>query len=118
MESMNHTIRKLSTWPSTKIMFAFVIFGEIVTVLAFLSTSFFTSQTGLNTLQIYLSQLSFNDAVLKSNYQFVINNGGFEAYRIIHILDYFFILGYGIYNFGLAILVARGFTDKPRLEMA
>ena len=60
------------------------------------------------------SQLSFSGEVLKQHYAVMLAANGLAAYRTAQILDYVYMLSYGLVYFCLALIIARRFDTTSQ----
>ena len=59
-------------------------------------------------------QIAFDPSILRSDYEFMLNNGDINSYRLAQILDYGFMTGYGLFSFSLLVLLARSFKTREK----
>jgi hypothetical protein len=97
----------LSTWPTPKKIKILIIFSVILLIIIYplLMYFFFISNYPVSVLE---SQLSFSGIEIKSHYASM-NQEGINLYIIANILDYGFMLSYGLLIFTLALVLARKF---------
>ncbi|MHA1300867.1 MAG: hypothetical protein ACTSO9_15725 [Candidatus Helarchaeota archaeon] len=95
---------KFDDWPSPEKTKILLIFGLISSIAIYAVFGLLFLQTGG-----MANQLSFSGPVMKSEYLQIILNNGIDAYRILQILDYLFMVGYGTLIFSMALLIARKF---------
>ena len=100
----------LYNWPTPKKIKILIIFSIILLVIIYplLMYFFFISKYPISFLE---SQLSFSGIKIKSHYA-VMSDKGIILYIIANILDYGFMLSYGLLIFTLALLLARKFKKS------
>ncbi|MHA2394057.1 MAG: hypothetical protein ACXAEX_19150 [Promethearchaeota archaeon] len=103
-------IEKLFDRPASRNFKISVIIGLILCFAVIPVMQYFTTLSGFPA-QIFSSQLSFNGDLMKSYY--AVTDIG--LYRITALLDYFFMMGYGMILFSLSILIARRFGKFSNL---
>lgn len=100
---------KFNDWPSKKITRTGIIFfiGIIIPLMIiFYELSHYP-------VSFFESQLSFSGAVIKSHFS-VMNVEELNYYFIWVIVDYGFMLGFGIIYFSLDLIIARKFDVSSR----
>ncbi|MCK4239639.1 MAG: hypothetical protein KAX33_10980 [Candidatus Lokiarchaeota archaeon] len=105
-------LEKLSDWPSTKKNRVLLIFSIILLFIVYPIMTYFSiiSNYPVNYLE---SQLSFSGEIIKSHFN-TMNTVDINNYRIAEILDYGFMVSYGILIFSLALIIARKFDESTR----
>jgi hypothetical protein len=100
----------LSNWPTPKKTKILMIISIILLVIIYplLMYFFSISEYPVSFLE---SQLSFSGTKIKSHYATMSDNG-INLYIIANILDYGFMLSYGLLIFTLALLLARKFEKS------
>lgn len=104
-------LEKLDESPSTRMTIVLLVLGIILMILMQILMGIFTAQSG-NTVDMFTSQLSFNGEVLKAQYLPMVITGGINAYTMTILLDYAFMIGYGLLIFTILLFVGRLF-DSP-----
>jgi len=97
---------KMETEPSYKTLriLLYIGLGLFFIFYPLMSYYFFLSGYQMN---VMASQLSFSGEILKDSYLVMYYNGDINAYRIAQILDYIFMISYGLMVFSIAIVQAR-----------
>jgi hypothetical protein len=98
-------LTRLETKPESGTLRKLLILGLILFFIAYPLMSYFFSLSGYET-NVIASQLSFSGLILKTSYAAFIF-GDLESYRIGQMLDYIFMVSYGIIIFALATSQAR-----------
>jgi len=97
---------KLSDKPSPKNIKLMLIFSIILTIAVYIPMGYFflLSKYPVGFME---SQLSFSGAVLKEHYR----GTNITYYRIGQILDYIYMVAYGMFAFSLALTLSRKFDE-------
>lgn len=103
-------IEKLFEKPKSRNLKILIIISLILCFTSIPVMQYFTTLSGFPA-QIFSSQLSFNDEIMKSYY--LVTN--IELYRVNVSLDYIFMVGYGTILFSLSTLIARKFERSSRI---
>jgi len=103
--------RKLSKWPSSKILKFLLIIGFALSFAIIPVMQYFTQLSGFPA-EIFSSQLSFSGNLMKSYYALT----DIPLYRIAPSLDYIFMAGYGLVLFSSAVLIARRYRTASLLQ--
>ncbi|MFX1259583.1 MAG: hypothetical protein ACFFAN_17145, partial [Promethearchaeota archaeon] len=98
--------KKLSDKPSPKTTKKMLIFSIILSIFFYIIMGYFflLSKYPVGFME---SQLSFSGEVLKEHYK----ETNITYYRILQILDYGYMVGYGTLAFSLALIIARKFNE-------
>jgi hypothetical protein len=96
--------------PESRTLKIFILIGVILCVAVIPVMQYFTGLSGFPA-QIFSSQLSFSGELMKSYY--AVTDIG--LYRVTALLDYIFMVGYGMILFSLSILVARRFRKTSKI---
>ncbi|MFO7797852.1 MAG: hypothetical protein ACQERB_05630 [Promethearchaeati archaeon] len=102
---------KLSEWPSSKILKRTIILAIILLVIVYPIMSYFFMISGFP-VGFFQSQLSFSGELLKLYYSATDIN----LYLIGQLLDYGFMLGYGLIFFSVSLLIARIFEQESKAK--
>ncbi|MFX0040926.1 MAG: hypothetical protein ACFFCY_13690 [Promethearchaeota archaeon] len=102
--------KKLYEKPKAKNLKIQLIIGTILCFTVIPIMQYFTELSGFPA-QIFSSQLSFNGDIMKSFY--AVTN--IELYRVAPLLDYIFMVGYGLILFSLSVLIARKYGLPSKL---
>ena len=100
---------KLSVWPSSKILKRLIILATILLLIIYPTMSYFFMISGFP-VGFIQSQLSFSGEILKLYYSATDIN----LYLIGQLLDYGFMLGYGMIFFSVSLLIARIFEQESK----
>ncbi|MHA1300868.1 MAG: hypothetical protein ACTSO9_15730 [Candidatus Helarchaeota archaeon] len=103
-------LEKLDDWPSPEKTRIGLILGLVLLIVIYLVMAIFLIQSG-DTTNMIESELSFSGFKMKMQYLPMVLNGGINAYRVVQILDYVFMLGYGSLIFCLALIIGRKFDS-------
>ncbi|TXT65035.1 MAG: conserved membrane protein of unknown function [Promethearchaeota archaeon] len=100
---------KLSEWPSAKILKRIIIGAVILLIIVypFMSWYFMVSAFPVG---FFESQLSFNGEILKIYY----STTNIDLYRIGQLLDYGFMVSYGLLFFSVSLIIARKFENESK----
>ena len=101
---------KLSDWPSPKNT-KFILILSIVVLIIFVPIMGIFFLLSGNPGNVTLSQLSFSGAIMRDYYAAIPN---LQLYRMGEILDYGFMVGYGLLIFSLALIIARKFDEGSK----
>ncbi len=104
-------LERLNERPSSKTAKIFLLLGFILCIVITPIMQYFSTLSGFPA-NFISSQLSFSGEIMKSHYSVT----NIEIYRISPILDYIFMLGYGLVLFSGSILVARKYNPSTRLN--
>lgn len=102
-------LNKLSEWPSSKILKWTIILAIILLIIVYPLMSWFFMISGFP-VGFFESQLSFNGEILKTYY----STTNIDLYRIGQLLDYGFMIGYGLIFFSVSLILARKFDDNSK----
>ncbi len=106
-------LEKFDDSPSSKMTKILLIIGILLMISMQVLMGIFLGQSG-DTTNMFASQLSFSGSKMKAQYLPMVLIGGINAYRNVMILDYVFMVGYGILIFSILLFTGRlfGSTDK------
>ena len=104
-------LERLNEKPSSKTAKIFLLLGFILCIAIIPIMQYFSQRSGFPA-NFISSQLSFNGDIMKSHYSVT----NINIYRISPILDYIFMLGYGLVLFSASILVARKYNQSSRIN--
>ena len=107
-------LEKFDDWPSAKLTKILLIIGVILMILGQVLMNIFLAQSG-DTTNMFASQLSFSGSFLKGQYSPMVITGGLSAYRTAMIIDYPFMVGYGLLIFAILLVVGRLFGSSEQL---
>ena len=102
-------LEKLSEKPSPKITKSILIFSIILSIVVYFLMGYFFLLSKYP-VGIVESQLSFSGTILKEHYK----ETNIEYYKIVQTLDYALMVGYGMFGFSLALIIARKFEEGSR----
>jgi len=102
---------KLLDWPSSKILKRTILLAIILLVIIYPIMTYFFMISSFP-VGFFQSQLSFSGEILKSYYGIT----NINLYLIGQLLDYGFMLGYGVIFFSLSLLIARRFDKASRIN--
>lgn len=102
-------LEKLSDWPSPKLTKYILIFSLILLIVVYPILMYFFTLSNYP-VSFLESQLSFSGPVIKSHYS-MLSFSDINLYVIANILDYGFMISYGLLIFTLAIYLARKSGD-------
>lgn len=97
-------MRRLLEKPSSKSLKIEIIIGFVLCFVVIPIMQYYTDLSGFPA-QIFSSQLSFSGDLMKSYYSLT----DIDNYRIAPLLDYIFMVGYGLILFSTALLIGRKF---------
>ena len=102
-------LKKLFNWPNPKLNRYILIFSIICIVIIYpiMMTFYVSSEYPENFI---VSQLSFSGQVLKDHYSETI----IKLYRVFQILDYGFMICYGLLFFSIVLILARKFDEESK----
>ncbi|MFX0027495.1 MAG: hypothetical protein ACFE8M_13925 [Candidatus Hermodarchaeota archaeon] len=103
---------KFNDWPSKKITRILLIIGVIFFIIIIPLMIVFYELSDYP-VSFFESQLSFSGAVIKFHFSFM-NAEELNYYLIWLIVDYGFMLGFGIIYFSLDLILARKFDESSR----
>lgn len=103
--------KKLSEWPSSKILKISLIIGFALSFAVIPVMLYFSQLSGFPA-EAFSSQLSFNGYLMKSYYALT----NIELYRIASSLDYIFMVGYGLILFCSSVLIARRYRASSIIQ--
>lgn len=101
---------KFNDWPSKKTTRNLLIFG-IIFFLIIIPLMIIFYELSHYPVSFFESQLSFSGAVIKSHFS-VMNVAELNYYLIWLIVDYGFMVGFGIIYFSLNLILARNFEES------
>jgi len=99
-------LEKLSEWPDLKKTRFLLIFSIILFIIVYPIMAYFLVLSEYP-VSFTESQLSFSGEILKAHY--MVTN--INEYRIMQILDYGFMVSYGLLAFSLALIIARKYDE-------
>jgi hypothetical protein len=103
---------RLNNWPSKKLTRFLLIFGIILFIIIIpLMVIFY--ELSHYPVSFFESQLSFSGEVIKSHFS-TMNAKELDYYFIWLIVDYGFMLGFGIIYFSFNLILARKFDESSR----
>ncbi|MHA1148327.1 MAG: hypothetical protein ACTSR8_08780 [Promethearchaeota archaeon] len=98
---------KLSYWPSPKRLTLLTLISLTILFISYFIMNYFHSLTNDPVTNIFESQLSFNAEFMR--WQYATMGERIKYYRWVAIIDYGFMVGYGLLIFCLALSIARKF---------
>lgn len=104
-------IERLYIKPTSKTAKILLVLGFILSFSIIPVMQYFSQRSGFPA-NFISSQLSFNGDIMKSHYSVT----NIDIYRISPLLDYIFMLGYGLILFSASILVARRYDQTSRIN--
>ena len=99
---------RLGEWPSDRVLKILLVISIILSVFFTLIMSIPRDLSGFPANYVVPSEVCFSGPFLKALYAFITN---LPAYIIFQILDFGFMVGYGLLIFTLALIIGRGFDD-------
>ena len=103
-------LEKLSEWPLQKATKLLIIFGILISIFFLVLMNYYYDLSNYPVI-FFESQLSFSGAVIKSHFR-TMNSEELNYYLIWTLLDYGYMVGYGMCYFSLALFIARKFEEN------
>ena len=101
-------LNKLGEWPSDKTVKILFVLSLIIFFVVYPPMSFCFFLSGVPPGEVGASELYFSGVLLKQLYSIISN---LNFYRLGQILDYGFMISYGLLIFSLALIIGRAFDD-------
>ena len=97
--------------PSNMIVLILLLISIPIIIVSNVIMSHFLTLSGFPTNQVVWSEICFSGAILKQLYTSILGAAGLQAYIMFEIVDYLFMIGYGLLIFSLGLLICRKFDD-------
>lgn len=102
-------LEKLSDWPSPKKTKILLIFSILLYIIIYPILNYYFTISNYP-VSFFESQLSFSGVAIKSHLR-TMSSAEIDLYRTAQLIDYIYMLAYGILYFSLALYISRKFDE-------